>query len=79
MDKVLAQGAARPAAAEKRFVAIELFLTDLAVPGFNPQHHWLPVPASVSNTHDTQYSGGVWGEQVVALTFRDNRLTMSVG
>jgi hypothetical protein len=30
MNKVLAQGAARPAAAEKRFVAIESFLADLA-------------------------------------------------
>jgi hypothetical protein len=37
MNKVLAQGAARPAAAEKRFVAIEFFLADLTVAGFNPQ------------------------------------------
>lgn len=73
MDKVLAQGAARPAAAEKRFVAIELFLTDLAVPGFNSQQHRLPVPASVSNTHDMEYSGGVWGEQAVTPKFRDSR------
>jgi hypothetical protein len=79
MDKVLAQGAARPAAAEKRFVAIEFFLTDLAVPGFNSQQHRLPVPASVSNAHDTEYSGGVWGEQAVTLKFRDDRCTMSVG
>jgi hypothetical protein len=69
MNKVLAQGAARPAAAEKRFVAIEFFLTDLAVPGFNSQQHRLPVPASVSNTHNTEYSGGVWGEQEVTLKF----------
>jgi hypothetical protein len=79
MNKVLAQGAARPAATKKRFVAIELFLTDLAVPGFNPQQHRLPVPAGVSNTHNTEYSGGVWGEQEVTLTFRDSRLTMPVG
>ena len=62
MNKVLAQGAARPAAAEKRFVAIEFFLTDLAVAGFNPQQHRLPVPARVSNTHATEYSEGVRGE-----------------
>jgi hypothetical protein len=37
MDKVLAQGAPRPAATEKRFVAIEFFFTDLAGAGFNPQ------------------------------------------
>ncbi len=73
MDKVLAQSAARPAAAEKCFVAIEFFLTDLAVPGFNSQQHRLPVPASVSNTHDMEYSGGVWGEQAVTLKFRDSR------
>ncbi len=46
MDKVLAQGATRPAAAEKRFIAVERFLTDLAVPGFNSQQHRLPVPAA---------------------------------
>ena len=73
MDKVLAQGAARPAAAEKCFVAIEFFLTDLAMPGFNSQQHRLPVPASVSNTHNMEYSGGVWGEQAVTPKFRDSR------
>ncbi len=62
MDKVLAQGAARPAAAEKCFVAIEFFLTDLAVPSFNSQQHRLPVPASVSNTHATEYIEGAWRE-----------------
>jgi hypothetical protein len=62
MDKVLAQGAARPAAAEKRFVAIEFFLTDLTLAGFNPQQHRFPVPARVSNTHSTKYSEGARGE-----------------
>ena len=62
MNKVLAQGAARPAAAEKRFVAIESFLADLAVAGFNPQQHRLPVSACVSNTHVTEYSERVRGE-----------------
>ena len=62
MDKVLAQGAARPAAAEKRFVAIELFLTDLAVPGLNPQQHRLPFPATISNTHAAEYIEGAWRE-----------------
>jgi len=58
MDKVFAQGTARPAAAEERFIAIECFLTDLAVAGFNSQQHRLPVPSSVSNTHNREYSEG---------------------
>ena len=37
MDELLAQGTARPPAAEKRLVAVEPFLADLAVPGFKPQ------------------------------------------
>lgn len=56
MDKVLAQGATRPAAAEKRLVAVELFLADLADPGFNPQQHRLPFSVGVSNTHTIKYS-----------------------
>ena len=56
MNKVLAQGATRPAAAEKCFVAIEFFLADLTGAGFNPQQHRLPRPCSVSNTHGTEYS-----------------------
>jgi hypothetical protein len=59
MDKVFAQSAARPAAAEKRLVAVELFLADLAVPGFNPQQHRFPFPGSISNTHATKYSEGM--------------------
>ncbi|HSL03808.1 MAG TPA: hypothetical protein VK901_09760 [Nitrospiraceae bacterium] len=58
VDEILAQGATRPAAAEKRLVAVELFLTDLAVPGFNPQQHRLPCPGGVSNTHAMKYSEG---------------------
>ncbi len=46
MDELLAQGATRPAAAEKRLIAVEPFLADLAVPGLNPQQHRLPVPAA---------------------------------
>ncbi|MBI3807812.1 MAG: hypothetical protein HY281_09945 [Nitrospirae bacterium] len=56
VDEVLAQGAPRPAAAEKRLIAVELFLADLAVPGFNPQQHRLPFPVGVSDTHATKYS-----------------------
>jgi len=59
MDKVLAQPTARPAATEKRLVAVELFLADLAVPGFNPQQHRLPFPCSISNTHERKYNEGV--------------------
>jgi hypothetical protein len=58
MDEILAQGTAGPAAAEKRLIAVELFLTDRANPGFNPQQHRLPLPTSVSNTHATKYSEG---------------------
>ena len=62
MDEVLAQAAARPTAGEKRFVAVELFFADLAVPGFNPQQHRLPFPAEISDAHATEYSEGVGGK-----------------
>ena len=58
MDELLAQGAARPATGEKRFVAVEPFLADLAVPGFNSQQHGLPFPSAFSNTHATEYNEG---------------------
>ena len=58
MDELLAQGATRPAAAEKRLVAVEPFLADLAVPGLNPQQHRLPVPTALSDTHASEYSEG---------------------
>jgi hypothetical protein len=58
MDKLVAQGAARPAAAEKRLVAVEPFLADLAVSGLNPQQHRLPLPTASSNTHAAEYSEG---------------------
>ena len=56
MDELLAQAAARPAAGKKRFVAVEPFLADLAVPGFNPQQHRLPFPVAISDTHIAEYS-----------------------
>jgi len=37
VDELFALGTARPPAAEKCFVAVEPFLADLAVSGFNPQ------------------------------------------
>lgn len=55
VDKVLAQRATRPSAAEKRLIAVELFLADLAVPGLNPQQHWLPGPGGFSDTHASEY------------------------
>jgi hypothetical protein len=58
MDELVAQGAPRPAAAEKRLVAVEPFLADFAVPGLNPQQHRLPVPTASSNTHTVEYSEG---------------------
>ena len=62
MDEILAQAAARPAAGEKSFVAVELFFADLAVPGFKPQQHRLPISAAISDTHATEYSEGVGGK-----------------
>ena len=58
MDELVAQGAPRPAAAEKGLVAVEPFLADLAVPGLNPQQHRLPVPTASSDTHASEYSEG---------------------
>ena len=58
MDKLFAQGTARPPAGEKRLVTVEPFLTDCAVPGLNPQEHRLPSPAAFSNTHAVKYSEG---------------------
>ena len=62
MDEILAQGTARPPAAEKRFVAVEPLLADLAVPGFNPQQHRLPFPAAISDTHTVEYSEAFAGK-----------------
>jgi hypothetical protein len=62
MDEIFAQGTARPPAAKKRLVAVEPFLADLTVPGFNPQEHWLPFPAAFSNTHAVKYSEAVSGK-----------------
>ena len=58
MDKLLTQGATRPAAAEKRFIAVERFLANLAVPGLNAQQHRLPVSTALSDTHTIKYSEG---------------------
>lgn len=62
MHKVLTQGTTRPPAAEKRFVAVEPFLADLTVPGFNPQQHRLPFPSAFSDTHTVKYSEAVSGK-----------------
>ena len=56
MDEVLAQGATRPATAEKRLVAVEPLLAHRTDPGLNPQQHRLPFPCGVSNTHGKKYS-----------------------
>ena len=58
MDELLAQGAARPTAGEKRLITVEPFLADLAVPRLNPQQHRLPVPAGFSDAHAAEYSEG---------------------
>jgi hypothetical protein len=58
MDKLLAQGATRPAAGKHRLVAVEPFLADRTVPRLNPQQHRLPSPAALSDTHGVKYSEG---------------------
>ncbi|HLA62098.1 MAG TPA: polyprenyl synthetase family protein, partial [Nitrospiraceae bacterium] len=80
MDELVAQGAPRPAAAEKRLVAVEPFLADFAVPGLNPQQHRLPVPTASSNTHTVEYSEGArrearGAEVIKILTSHLSRLT----
>jgi len=58
MDEFFAQRATRPPAGKKRLVAVELFLTDLALPGLDPQQHRLPIPSTIPDTHGTEYSEG---------------------
>ncbi len=62
MDELFAQATAGPAAGEKRFVAVERFITDLAVPRFNPQQHGLPRSAAFSDTHAMEYSEAIGGK-----------------
>jgi hypothetical protein len=62
MDKLFAQTAAGPAAGKKRFIAVERFVTDFAVPGFNPQQHRLPRSAASPDAHVVKYSEAVGGK-----------------
>ena len=59
MDELLAQAAAGPPAGKKRFVTVEGFVADLAIPGFNPQQHGLPRSAAFSDTHTLEYSEAI--------------------
>jgi hypothetical protein len=56
MNELVAGGTTRPSASQKRLIAVEPFMTDLAVAGFNPQQHRLPITAAFSNTHAAEYS-----------------------
>jgi hypothetical protein len=56
MDEFVTAAAAGPAAAEKSLVAVEPFLADLTVPGFNPQQHGFPISAGFSDAHGGKYS-----------------------
>ena len=51
VDEFVADGATGPAATKHRFVPIQTLLADFAVPGLNPQQHWLPVPPGFSDAH----------------------------
>src|SRR6185295_18650317 len=59
MDELLAQTATGPPAGKKRFVTVEGFVADLAIPGFNPQQHGLPRSAAFSDTHTLEYSEAI--------------------
>ena len=62
MNELLTQAAARPATGEKCFVTVERFVTDLAIPGFNPQQHGLPSSTAFSDTHAMEYSEAFGGK-----------------
>lgn len=51
VDEFITDRTAGPSAAEHRFVPIQTLLADFAVPGLNPQQHWLPVPTGFSDAH----------------------------
>jgi hypothetical protein len=53
MDKFIAEGATGPAAGEEGLVPIEPFLAHLAVPGFDPQQHRLPISTAFSDAHSS--------------------------
>jgi|CXWL01.1.fsa_nt_gi hypothetical protein len=58
MDKLVADRTTRPASSEHRFVPIEVFLAHPAKPGLDPEQHWLPFPATCSNTHKNRSIAG---------------------
>lgn len=51
MDKFIAEGAPGPATGEEGLIPIEPFVAYLAVPGFDPQQHGLPISTALSNAH----------------------------
>ena len=55
VDEFVADRATRPAPTEHRLVSVEALVTDLAVPGFNPQQHRLPVTTAIAkNIHGAE-------------------------
>ncbi|MCS6295060.1 MAG: hypothetical protein H8K09_02375 [Nitrospira sp.] len=55
VDEFIAHGAPRPAPSEHRFVAVQALVADLAVSGFNPEQHRLPVTATIAkNIHGAE-------------------------
>jgi hypothetical protein len=53
VDKFVAEGATGPAAGEEGLIPIEPFLAHLAVPGFDPQQHRLPISTAFSDAHSS--------------------------
>jgi len=75
MDELLAQAAAGPAAGKKRFVTVEGFVADLAIPGLNPQQHGLPRSAAFSDTHALEYSEAIGGKTRRISELRSQTMT----
>ena len=54
VHELIADRAARPAAAEHRLITIEALPADLAIAGLDPQQHGLPLTGSFPNTHSAE-------------------------
>lgn len=55
MDEFVADRATRPSPAKHRLVAVQALVADLAVPGFDPQQHRLPITAAIAkNIHGAE-------------------------
>ena len=51
VDELVANGAARPAAAEERDIPVQPLVADMARPGLDSQQHRFPLAAEGANAH----------------------------